>query len=95
MNLTELETKTKDELVEVAKDLEIAGLGGLRKQDLVFRIMQAKASVLAPLPNSRMACGRMRSTSSRRKSMAATVIAHSPNGRPSRTAAISGREVDG
>ena len=43
MNLTELETKTKDELVEVAKDLEIAGLGGLRKQDLVFRIMQAKA----------------------------------------------------
>ena len=43
MNLTELETKTKDELVEVAKDLEIAGLGGLRKQDIVFRIMQAKA----------------------------------------------------
>ncbi len=43
MNLTELETKTKDELVEVAKDLEISGVTGLRKQDLVFRIMQAKA----------------------------------------------------
>ena len=43
MNLTELETKTKDELVEVAKDLEITGAGTLRKQDLVFRIMQAKA----------------------------------------------------
>ena len=43
MNLTELETKTKDELVEVAKDLEISGANGLRKQDLVFRIIQAKA----------------------------------------------------
>ena len=43
MNLTELETKTKDELLEVAKDLEIGGANGLRKQDLVFRIMQAKA----------------------------------------------------
>ena len=43
MNLTELETKTKDELVEVAKNLEISGATGLRKQDLVFRIIQAKA----------------------------------------------------
>jgi len=43
LNLTELETKTKDELVEVAKELDIGGAGTLRKQDLVFRIMQAKA----------------------------------------------------
>jgi transcription termination factor Rho len=43
VNLTELETKTKDELIEVAKALEIAGASSLRKQDLVFRIMQAKA----------------------------------------------------
>ena len=43
MNLTELETKTKDELLDVAKDLDISGANGLRKQDLVFRIMQAKA----------------------------------------------------
>ena len=43
MNLTELETKTKDELLEVAKDLDISGANGLRKQDLVFKIMQAKA----------------------------------------------------
>lgn len=42
MNLTELETKTKDELVDVAKDLGVTTTG-LRKQDLVFRIMQAKA----------------------------------------------------
>ena len=43
MNLTELETKTKDELMEVAKELDIGGANGLRKQDLVFKIMQAKA----------------------------------------------------
>ena len=43
MNLTELETKTKDELVEVAKELDISAATTLRKQDLVFRIMQAKA----------------------------------------------------
>jgi transcription termination factor Rho len=43
VNLAELETKTKDELVDVAKDLGLAGATGLRKQDLVFRIMQAKA----------------------------------------------------
>jgi transcription termination factor Rho len=43
LNLTELETKTKDELVDVAKDLGLTGANGLRKQDLVFKIMQAKA----------------------------------------------------
>ena len=43
MNLTELETKTKDELNDVAKDLGLSGTGGLRKQDLVFKIIQAKA----------------------------------------------------
>jgi transcription termination factor Rho len=43
LNLTELETKTKDELLDVAKELDISGANGLRKQDLVFRIMQAKA----------------------------------------------------
>ena len=42
MNLTELETKTKDELIDVAKDLGVSA-SGLRKQDLVFKIMQAKA----------------------------------------------------
>ncbi len=42
MNLTELETKTKDELVDVAKELGVSA-SGLRKQDLVFKIMQAKA----------------------------------------------------
>ncbi len=43
MNLAELESKTRDDLLEVAKDLDLSGASGLRKQDLVFRIMQAKA----------------------------------------------------
>ena len=43
MNLAELETKTKDELLDVAKDLGVEKPSGMRKQDLVFRIMQAKA----------------------------------------------------
>ncbi len=43
MNLAELESKTRDDLLEVAKDLDLSGATSLRKQDLVFRIMQAKA----------------------------------------------------
>jgi len=43
VNLVELETKTKDELLEVAKDLDLGSVGALKKQDLVFKIMQAKA----------------------------------------------------
>ena len=43
MNLAELETKTKDELLDVAKDLGVEKPTAMRKQDLVFKIMQANA----------------------------------------------------
>ena len=43
LNLTELETRTRDELLEVAKELGLSGTGSLRKQDIVFRILQARA----------------------------------------------------
>ncbi len=43
LNLVELETQTKDELMEVAKELGLSGTTSLRKQDLVFRILQARA----------------------------------------------------
>jgi transcription termination factor Rho len=43
VNLVELETRTRDELLEVAKELGLSGTASLRKQDLVFRILQAKA----------------------------------------------------
>ncbi len=43
VNLTELESRTRDELMDVAKELGLSGAGSLRKQELVFRILQAKA----------------------------------------------------
>jgi transcription termination factor Rho len=43
MNLAELEAKTREELMDVAKDMGISGHTALRKQDLVFRILQARA----------------------------------------------------
>jgi len=43
MNLAELEAKTREELMDVAKDMGVTGHTGLRKQDLVFRILQARA----------------------------------------------------
>jgi transcription termination factor Rho len=43
MNLAELEAKTREELLDVAKDMGVSGHTALRKQDLVFRILQARA----------------------------------------------------
>ncbi len=43
VNFVELEARTRDELMDVAKELGLSGTGSLRKQELVFRILQAKA----------------------------------------------------
>ena len=43
MNLSELKDKTITELNTVAKDLGVQGFGGLRKQELIFKILQAQA----------------------------------------------------
>jgi len=43
MNLADLESKTREELMDVAKDMGISGHTALKKQDLVFRILQARA----------------------------------------------------
>jgi transcription termination factor Rho len=42
MNLTELKEKTIDELTRTAKELKVEGARGLRKQDLIFAILQAQ-----------------------------------------------------
>jgi transcription termination factor Rho len=42
MNLTDLKEKTIDELTKTAKDLKVDGARGLRKQDLIFAILQAQ-----------------------------------------------------
>jgi transcription termination factor Rho len=43
MNVAELETKTRDELIEMAKQQGIEGYSGLKKQDLIMRLVQARA----------------------------------------------------
>ena len=42
MNLVELETKTREELLDMAKELGITGYAALRKQDLILRLLQAQ-----------------------------------------------------
>ena len=42
MNLAELEAKTRDELQDMARELNIHGITGLRKQELIFRLLQAQ-----------------------------------------------------
>ncbi|QBD75317.1 transcription termination factor Rho [Ktedonosporobacter rubrisoli] len=41
MNITELEARTVSELRELARDLELSGYSTLKKQELIFRILQA------------------------------------------------------
>ena len=43
MNLQELKMKTISDLNEVAKELKIEGASGLRKQELIFAVLQAEA----------------------------------------------------
>ena len=43
MNIAELETKTISELRDIARDLELSGYTTLKKQDLVFRLLQAQS----------------------------------------------------
>src|SRR5256885_15291423 len=41
VNIADLETKTITELRDIARDLELSGYTALKKQDLVFRLLQA------------------------------------------------------
>ncbi|MDP3260962.1 MAG: Rho termination factor N-terminal domain-containing protein [Thermodesulfovibrionales bacterium] len=43
VSISELKEKTIDELTTVAKTLNVEGASGLRKQDLIFAILQAQA----------------------------------------------------
>ena len=42
MNLAEMKNRTMAELVDVANELDIAGTSGLRKQELIFKILEAQ-----------------------------------------------------
>ena len=41
MNIAELETQTRDQLIEAAKELGVKGASSLKKQELMFRLLQA------------------------------------------------------
>lgn len=43
ISISELKEKTIDELADVAKEFQLEGAAGLRKQDLIFAILQAQA----------------------------------------------------
>ena len=43
MNITELESKTRGELVEQAKGVGVGGAASLKKQDLILRLLQAQS----------------------------------------------------
>ncbi len=43
MNITELEKKTRDELIELAKEMGISSSTNLKKQDIIVRLLQANA----------------------------------------------------
>ena len=42
MDIVELKSKTVSELLDLADDLGIPGMGGLRKQELIFKLLEAK-----------------------------------------------------
>jgi transcription termination factor Rho len=42
MDIAEMKTKTMSDLLGVAKDLKIDGVSGLRKQELIFKILEAQ-----------------------------------------------------
>jgi transcription termination factor Rho len=43
VNIAELERKTREELLDVAKDLGLTGYSTLKKQELIFRLLQHQA----------------------------------------------------
>ncbi len=45
MDIAELKGKKIDELIEMATELNINGLGNLRKQEIIFRILEAQAKM--------------------------------------------------
>lgn len=44
MNLSELKTKSMSELMDIAGEYQIENMSGLRKQELIFALLQACAS---------------------------------------------------
>src|SRR5437762_7477971 len=74
LNLSELKEKTIAELNQIARDLNVQNIGGLRKQELIFKILQSQAEkdgliyaegVLEVLPTASASSGRRTTTTCR------------------------------
>ena len=44
MELTELKSKTIAELLKIAEDLDIPGVSGLRKSELIYKVMENQSN---------------------------------------------------
>ena len=42
LNITELETKSREDLINLAKEMNLSNYSGAKKQDLVMRLLQAQ-----------------------------------------------------
>jgi transcription termination factor Rho len=49
VNLTELESKSREELLEVAREIGLPGAGTMKKQDLILRLLQAQEQQHGPV----------------------------------------------
>ena len=43
LNLAQLKQKTISELIKIGRELQVEAVGGLKKQDLIFKVLQAQA----------------------------------------------------
>src|SRR2546425_172991 len=43
LNIAALKTKTISELAKIAKDLNLEGVSGMKKQELIFKILEGQA----------------------------------------------------
>jgi transcription termination factor Rho len=59
MNFAELDTKKREDLMEIAKDMGISGYSGLKKQDLILCLLQTQAEKDGNI----FACGILEATS--------------------------------
>ena len=49
MNIAELESKSREELLEIAREIGLPGAGTMKKQDLIMRLLQAQEQQQGPL----------------------------------------------
>jgi len=76
MTISELKEKNITELTRIARSLELPGASGLRKQDLIFKILQAQSEkeghIFAARPITTTFPARTTFTFRRRKSASST-----------------------